>query len=419
MTMSLFELTALLLSVAAICGFLNEKYVRMPTTIGLMFIASIFSIGLLVLGAMGSGIATSAEQIISQIDFEEALMEGMLCFLLFAGALHMNLENLLSKVRIISFMATIGVVLSTLLVGAMTKALVTMVGFDLPWIYCFLFGALISPTDPIAVVALLKKMGAPKSLETKIVGESLFNDGVGVVVFLVLLKVLTGTEPMTAGFVTKLFIQEAVGGVGIGLILGYIGYRMLKSLDNYSIEVLVTLALVMGGYALSMKLHVSGPLAMVVIGLMMGNIGRVLAMSEKTREHLDTFWELIDEILNAILFVLLGLELIILNITSQSLIFGLIAIPLVLSIRLICVWIPVSILSRLGEKFIPHAIKLLTWGGLRGGISVALALALPPGKERDFILVATYCVVLFSIIVQGLTMGKLLERTTGDLKSAT
>ena len=413
--MTLFELTALLLTVAAICGFLNEKYVRMPTTIGLMFIASLFSMVLLGLGAMGSGVADSAGRIISQIDFEEALMEGMLCFLLFAGALHMNLENLLSKVRIISFMATIGVVLSTLLVGAATKGIVTMLGIDLPWIYCFLFGALISPTDPIAVVALLKSMGAPKSLETKIVGESLFNDGVGVVVFLVLLKVLTGSEPMTSGYVAKLFIQEAVGGVGIGLILGYIGYRMLKSLDNYSIEVLVTLALVMGGYALSMKLHVSGPLAMVVIGLMMGNIGRVLAMSEKTREHLDTFWELTDEILNAILFVLLGLELIILKITPQSITFGLIAIPLVLFIRLTCVWIPVSLLRRLGQSFIPHVIKLLTWGGLRGGISVALALALPAGKERDLILVATYCVVLFSIIVQGLTMGRLLEKTTGSL----
>ncbi len=415
--MTLFELAALLITVAAICGFLNEKYIKMPTTIGLMFIASLFSLGLLGLGAMGSGVAEAAEKIISQIDFEEALMEGMLCFLLFAGALHMNLENLLSKARIISFMATIGVVLSTLLVGVLTKGIVTMLGISLPWIYCFLFGALISPTDPIAVVALLKKMGAPKSLETKIVGESLFNDGVGVVVFLVLLKVLTGSEPMTVGFVAKLFLLEAGGGIGIGLILGYVGYQMLKSLDNYSIEVLVTLALVMGGYALSMKLHVSGPLAMVVIGLMMGNIGRVMAMSEKTREHLDTFWELVDEILNAILFVLLGLELIILKVTAQSLTFGIIAIPLVLLIRLTCVWLPVSLLSRFGQKFIPHAIKLLTWGGLRGGISVALALALPAGKERDFILVATYCVVLFSIIVQGLTMGKLLEKTTSDLQT--
>jgi monovalent cation:H+ antiporter, CPA1 family len=413
--MTLFELSALLLTVAAICGFLNEKYVRMPTTIGLMFIASLFSISLLVLGALGSGVAGVAEQIVTQVDFEQALMEGMLCFLLFAGALHMNLENLLSKVRIITIMSTVGVVLSTLLVGVLSKGVLLLIGVELSWIYCFLFGALISPTDPIAVVSLLKKMGAPKSLETKIVGESLFNDGVGVVVFLVLFKVLTGSEPMTASFVAKLFIQEAVGGVFVGLALGYIGYRMLKSLDNYSIEVLVTLALVMGGYALSMKLHVSGPLAMVVIGLMMGNIGRVLAMSEKTREHLDTFWELIDEILNAVLFVLLGLELIILKLTPQSVGFGLIAIPLVLLIRLTCVWLPVSLLRRLGEPFIPHAIKLLTWGGLRGGISVALALALPPGKERDFLLVATYCVVLFSIIVQGLTMGRLLEKTTSDL----
>ena len=408
--MTLFELSALLLTLAAVSGFLNEKYVRLPTTIGLMVIASIFSLALIGLEAIGVSAASTASEIIAQVDFEETLMEGMLCFLLFAGALHMNLGDLLAKVRIISIMATIGVVLSTLLVGALTKGLVTLAGVDLPWIYCLLFGALISPTDPIAVVALLKKVGAPKSLETKIVGESLFNDGVGVVVFLVLFKILKGSEPMTASLVAKLFVVEALGGIVLGLALGYLGYLMLKSMDNYSIEVLITLALVMGGYALAMKLHVSGPLAMVVIGLMMGNIGRVMAMSEKTREHLDTFWELIDEILNALLFVLLGLELVILEFSPRSIGLGLAAIPLVLIIRWTCVGLPISLLRRTGESFHPHAVKLLTWGGLRGGISVALALTLPAGPERDLLLVATYCVVMFSIIVQGLTMGPLLKR---------
>lgn len=415
--MTLFELSALLLTVAAICGFLNEKFIKLPTTIGLMLIASVFSIILLVAESMGSDMALAAERIIAQIDFEETLMEGMLCFLLFAGALHMNLENLLSKVRIIGIMASVGVVLSTCLVGLLTKVVIGLMGMELPWIYCFLFGALISPTDPIAVVALLKKVGAPKSLETKIVGESLFNDGVGVVVFLVLYKVLTGAEPMTAGFVAKLFMMEAVGGVLLGLALGYIGYRMLKSMDNYSIEILITLALVMGGYALAMKLHVSGPLAMVVIGLMIGNIGRVLAMSEKTREHLDTFWELIDEILNAMLFVLIGLELVILKITPTAVGFGLLAIPMVLFIRFTCVGLPIALFRKLGEAFTPHAIKALTWGGLRGGISVALALSLPAGPERNLLLVATYCVVLFSIIVQGLTMERLLTKVKASLPS--
>ncbi len=415
--MTLFELSAMLLTVAAICGFLNEKFIKLPTTIGLMLIASVFSIILLGAEAMGSDLALAAERIIEQVDFEETLMEGMLCFLLFAGALHMNLENLLSKARIIGIMASVGVVLSTCLVGVLTKGVIGMMGVELPWIYCFLFGALISPTDPIAVVALLKKVGAPKSLETKIVGESLFNDGVGVVVFLVLYKVLTGVEPMTAGFVAKLFLMEAVGGVVLGLALGYLGYRMLKTMDNYSIEILITLALVMGGYALAMKLHVSGPLAMVVIGLMMGNIGRVMAMSEKTREHLDTFWELVDEILNAMLFVLIGLELVILEITPTAVGFGLVAIPLVLFIRFTCLGIPIALFRKLGESFTPHAVKALTWGGLRGGISVALALSLPAGPERNLLLVATYCVVLFSIIVQGLTMERLLEKVKSAMPS--
>lgn len=410
--MSVFEISALLLSVAAICGFLNEKYFRLPTTIGLMVISSTISIFLLILNSFGLGIAEAAEKVISQIDFEKALMEGMLCFLLFAGALHLNLESLMKRVKIISILATIGVVVSTLLVGVLTKGLFSIMNVEIAWIYCFLFGALISPTDPIAVLALLKQVGAPKSLETKIAGESLFNDGVGVVVFLVLLETLTGHAPLSAGHVAKLFFQEAVGGIVLGLIFGYAGFQMLKALENYSIEILVTLALVMAGYALAQRMHVSGPLAMVVIGLMIGNLGRLLAMSDKTREHLDTFWELIDEILNAVLFVLLGLELIILELTPVAITIGLVAIPLVLFCRWICVLIPVSILRALKTPFNPHAVKVMTWGGLRGGISVALALTLPEGPERQHLLVATYCVVLFTIIVQGLTIGKLLKKAS-------
>lgn len=410
--MDLFEISALLLGIAAICGFLNEKFFRLPTVIGLMVISSAISICLLIADAFGLGIGEYAEKWIGQIDFEKALMEGMLCFLLFAGALHLNLERLLKRVRIISILATVGVVVSTLMVGVLTKGLFNLLSIEIPWIYCFLFGALISPTDPIAVLALLKQVGAPKSLETKIAGESLFNDGVGVVVFLVLLESLTGHKEMTFSTVAGLFVQEAFGGIALGLVFGFIGFRMLKELENYSIEILVTLALVMGGYALAHKLHVSGPLAMVVIGLMIGNLGRVLAMSDKTREHLDTFWELIDEILNAVLFVLLGLELIILDISPQAILVGTIAIPLVLCCRWICVMTPVTILRKCRIPFNPHAIKVMTWGGLRGGISVALALSLPAGPERQLLLVATYFVVLFSIIVQGLTIGPLLKKAS-------
>ncbi|MCD8533265.1 MAG: sodium:proton antiporter [Verrucomicrobia bacterium] len=407
--MTTFEIAALLLVVAALCGFLNEKFVKLPTTIGLMAISSAMSIGFLVAKAVGLEVGTAAEMMIAQIDFEKALMEGMLCFLLFAGALHINLGDLVKQVRIISILATFGVILSTFLVGLMMKGLLGVLGVEMSWTYCFLFGALISPTDPIAVLALLKKVGAPKSLETKIAGESLFNDGVGVVVFLLLLETLTGHVEMNAARIATFFVQEAVGGIGIGLLFGYVGYKMLKQLDNYSIEILVTLALVMGCYALAQRLHFSGPLAMVVIGLMIGNIGRYLAMSTKTREHLDTFWELIDEILNAVLFVLLGLELVILDLSLQAFVIGLAAIPIVLLSRWLCVLGPISMLRAFKLPFNPHAVKVMTWGGLRGGISVALALTLPAGDERQFWLVATYCVVLFTIIVQGLTMSKLLR----------
>ena len=407
--MSLFELSAFLISIAAICGWINQRWLGLPTTIGLMAITSVCSLVMLGLGWMGFEVALAAIQGIAQIDFEKALMEGMLCFLLFAGALHMNLEDLFSEAKIITWMATLGVVVSTLLVGTLTKGLVSLFGIELPWIYCFLFGALISPTDPIAVIGLLKKMGAPQSLKTKIVGESLFNDGVGVVVFLALFEALSPDYAMGVKEVLSLFIMEAGGGIVLGLLLGYAGYRILKQVNHYSIEVLITLALVMGGYAVAMKLHISGPLAMVVIGLMIGNIGRVMAMSETTREHLDTFWELIDEILKAVLFVLLGLELMILELKPVYLGIGLTAIPLVLACRLTCVWLPVAFLKKWGETFHPRVVSILTWGGLRGGISVALALTLPTGPERSLILVATYAVVIFSILVQGLSIGRLLD----------
>lgn len=415
--MDLFEISALLLGVAALCGFINEKFVKLPTTIGLMVISCGLSICLILFDKFGLGVGEFAKSVISQIDFEKALMEGMLCFLLFAGALHLNLERLLKRVKIISILATVGVVVSTGLVGILTKGLFSVFGIEIAWIYCFLFGALVSPTDPIAVLALLKKVGAPKSLETKIAGESLFNDGVGVVVFLVLVEALTGHTELTFSSVAGLFLKEALGGIVLGLIFGYLGFRILKELENYSIEILVTLALVMGGYAVAQKFHFSGPLAMVVMGLMIGNIGRVFAMSDKTREHLDTFWELIDEILNAVLFVLIGLELIILEISPQAILIGLVSIPMVLFCRWVCVLTPVSILRATKVPFNPHAVKVMTWGGLRGGISIALALTLPEGSERELLLVATYCIVLFSIIVQGLTIGPLLKKASDNQPS--
>jgi CPA1 family monovalent cation:H+ antiporter len=291
----------------------------------------------------------------------------------------------------------------------MTWLVSEWLGLGLPFIYCLLFGALISPTDPIAVLSILKTTGAPKSLETKITGESLFNDGIGVVVFLVLLGVATGGE-LTAGHVAGLFLQEAVGGLVFGLLLGALGYYLLKNVDEYQVEVLITLALVMGGYSLAAALHLSGPIAVVVAGLMIGNHGRQLAMSEQTRQNLDTFWELLDEILNAVLFVLIGLELLLITYHQEYLIASVLLIPIVLLARFISVGVPIKLFS-LRRTFTRNVTKLMTWGGLRGGISVALALSLPEGPERDLILAVTYSVVIFSIAVQGLTIAPLVRNS--------
>jgi len=307
-------------------------------------------------------------------------------------------------------LATVGVVLSTFLVGGATWGIVGLLGLELPFIYCLLFGALISPTDPIAVLSIMKSAGASKSLETKISGESLFNDGVGVVVFLVLLETLTAGHEPSLLHIAEFFLLEAVGGAILGLVAGWICYRLLMSVDNYQVEVLLTLALVMGGYTLAHVIHVSGPIAMVVAGLLIGNRGRRLAMSETTREHLDSFWELVDEILNAVLFVLIGLEVLLVPKVPAFLVAGLIAIPFTLLSRLIGVAGTVGVL-RLRRTFSRNAVWIMTWGGLRGGISVALALSLPKGDERSIVLALAYAVVVFSILVQGLTIGRLIRRS--------
>jgi len=405
----MFDLAAVLVTLAALFSYVNHRYIRLPTTIGVMVIALLFSLALLAAGKLGlGGLEQRAESIIRGIDFPELLMQGMLSLLLFAGALHTDLDELLRQKWVVGTLATVGVVTSTILVGTLTWLLLGLLDTDLPFVYCLLFGALIAPTDPIAVLGILKSIRAPHSLEVKIAGESLFNDGVAVVLFLVILGVATGGEATNAGDVALLFAEEALGGLAFGLVLGLLGYQLLKRVDSYQVEVLITLALVMGGYALATRLHVSGPLAMVVAGLCIGNQGRRFAMSARTREHLDTFWELVDEILNAVLFVLIGLEMLILTYTADYLLLGLLAIPVVLLARLIAVGIPVSLMAQWRE-FSPNVVRILTWGGLRGGISVALALSLPPGPERETIVAATYVVVVFSVVVQGLSVGPLIR----------
>ncbi len=404
--MNLVQTITILVCISALFGYLNHRVLRLPVTIGLMAIALAMSLILLLLGKLGFDINVRAEAFIRSIDFNEALMHGMLSCLLFAGALHVNLSDLLDQKWIVGTLASVGVVLSTFVIGGASYYLFSLVGLHLSFLYCLLFGALISPTDPVAVMGILKEARLPKPLEVKVVGESLFNDGVGVVVFLVLMSLIPRDSVLISD-VVLLFVEEVLGGALLGILLGFGAYLMLKSVDNYQVEILITLALVMGGYELANLLHTSGPIAVVVAGLLIGNQGRRLAMSEKTREHLDAFWDLVDELLNAILFVLIGLEVLVLSFQSAYLKAGLVAIPLVLFARFITVWLQVKVFSLVRE-FTQRAVAILTWGGLRGGISVALALSLPAGPARDAVLLITYTVVVFSILVQGLTIKRLI-----------
>ena len=483
--MGVFQMLAALITLSALFSYVNHRWLRLPTTIGLMVMSLVLSLVLIGLGLFHPPLVKQASELVESIGFYKALMHGMLGFLLFAGALHINLDDLIRQKAVISILATLGVIMSTLIVGGLSWLITRLVGLELPLIHCLLFGAVISPTDPIAVLGILKKLGAPKSLETKICGESLFNDGVGVVVFLALVNIagmdghkapqprqpqsvtigapshtesrsgllfepqrsqahrdsakavltlvsneaelfqrssdtsITGDNPSTpsdksqgAGSVdhiTRLFLYEVIGGAVFGLAVGLLAYGMLKSINTYQVEVLISLALVTGGYALADAWHLSGPIAMVVAGLLIGNHGRALAMGAATRQHLDTFWELVDEILNSVLFVMIGLEVLELTLGGRYILAGLLAIPVALTARFIAVGVPITAMRRV-RRFTPHAVKAMTWGGLRGGISVALALSIDRTEpSREVILTMTYMVVVFSIIVQGLTILPLLR----------
>lgn len=407
--MSAFQIIAWLITLTALFSYLNYRWFKLPATIGVMLIALVVSLGLIGLGAFIPAAHTQATHLLTQIDFDDTLMQGMLCFLLFAGALHINLDDLAKQKEVIATLAVAGVVISMFLFGTAIYYVLNLVGLPLSYAWCLLFGALISPTDPVAVIGILKEAKVPHSLETKIAGESLFNDGIGVVAFIVMREIAVTGHEASVSHIGLLFLEEAVGGVLFGLVIGWIAYRMLKSVDNYRVEVLLTLALVMGGYALASVIHTSGPIAIVVAGLFIGNHGRAFAMSETTRQNLDMFWELLDEILNALLFVLIGLEILVLTFTRGLFLAGLLAIPVLLLARWVSVAAPVFVMGR-WRKFTPGAVAIMTWGGLRGGISVALALSLPAGREREIVLAVTYIVVIFSILVQGLTVGRVVRR---------
>jgi CPA1 family monovalent cation:H+ antiporter len=414
-----FEIIAGLVTLAAVSSYLNHRFIGLPTTIALMLFGLGFSLLLLVVGRSVPSVEADAIAILERIDFDDALMHGMLGFLLFAGALHVDLDDLAEQRGVVALLASAGLMISTFAVGGLMYLVLGFLELSVPFVICLLFGALISPTDPIAVLSILKTLAVPKSLEIKIAGESLFNDGFAVVAFLAILGVAglgghVDQDSIMLG-VVKLFLVEALGGALFGLAIGWIAYRAIRSVDQYDVEILISLALVSGGYALASALHLSGPIAMVVAGLLIGNHGRRLAMSETTREHLDTFWKLVDEILNAVLFVLIGLEVLVLTFRGVWVEAAAIAIPVTLVARALGVGLPLVVMRRF-RSFTPHAYPVLVWGGLRGGISVALALSLSGSlgvvnrSAYEGILVMTYAVVLFSIGVQGLTMRPLLER---------
>ena len=408
----MFEAAAVCLVVTALLAYLNVRFIGLPMAIGTMAASLALSLSLVALDP--SGLARSVRQyeeaLLRSIDFSNVLMQGMLSMLLFAGALHVDLQQLKIHRWPVAVLAVLGTTLSTLAVGFGMWAALPLLGLNLPLIHCLLFGALISPTDPIAVMGILKSARAPKELELVIAGESLFNDGVGVVIFALLLDMLASGIAPTANEALRLLLREAGGGVLYGLVLGYVTFRLLKSVDNYEVEVMLTLAAVTGGYLLASKLHVSGPLAMVVVGLMVGNQGRALAMSDTTRRYLDMFWELLDQILNAVLFVLMGMEVLLVTFGVGELAATALAVAVTLLARALIVGLPAAALPRVFN--LPRGSwKVLTWAGLRGGISVALALSMPAGAERDTVVALTYGVVVFSIFVQGLSIGRVARRS--------
>jgi CPA1 family monovalent cation:H+ antiporter len=407
----MFEVAIICLVITALMAYINHRWVGLPSTIGVMAIAMLISISLVIAHQWGFGDTTlPVERFLRGIDFSVVLMEGMLSLLLFAGALHVDLSQLRDYKWPVLGLAVLGTLMSAVVVGFCVYELLLLAGIPMPFWYCMVFGALISPTDPIAVMGVLRQHKAPDSLGVVISGESLFNDGVGVVLFTVLLGIaIKGSSP-DALSISYLVLHEVGGGLLLGLGLGLLLYYMLRSIDNYSVEVMLTLAGVLGGYLLATKLHVSGPLSMVVTGLLIGNHGRDTAMSDTTRHHVDLFWELIDEILNAVLFVLLGLEIILLSLSWTLVGLSLVVIVITLLARWLTVGLPVSLASK-RMKLPQGAWKVLTWGGLRGGISVALALSLPVGQPRDVILALTYGVVIFSMLGQGLTIGRVIEKS--------
>jgi CPA1 family monovalent cation:H+ antiporter len=398
---------AILITAAALCAWVNHKFLHLPSAIGIMTMGLVASVSLLVLEWLGVLSAAGAAAFVSAFDFQELVLHGMLAFLLFAGGLTVDVQQLRAQKGAVAMLSSVGVILGAFLTGGIFWGLLSLFGYQIPFVVALLFGAIVSPTDAVAILGILRKVGVPKSLEIKLVGESLFNDGIGVVVFLAISGLVFG-EALSVNHMVVVLLVEVLGGAALGAILGFVAYKLIQAVDEYVVEILLTLALATGGYALAEVMHVSAPICVVISGLLIGTRGRQRAMSHRTQEHLNMFWELVDELLNAVLFVLIGLELLIIALSGEALIAGVLAIVAMLVSRLLTVSGAVCSL-RLFRDFSPHVIKIVTWGGLRGGISVALALSLPPGEKRDFLLVCTYVAVLFSVLIQGGTLPALLR----------
>ena len=411
--MGLFELTSILIVLAALFAYVNCRFIRLPTTIGIMLMSLTLSLLIVAAGGIAPPVRARVAELVAGINFNETLLHGMLAFFLFAGALHLDIADLWREWDAISILSVVGTAISTFLVGGLAWLMFDWLGLGVPLGYCLLLGALISPTDPIAVLGIMRKVGAPRSLEVQMAGESLFNDGVGVVIFLAILAAVTpGAQALGAGQVIWLLVRQVAGGVALGFAEGLFVYNLMKRVDNYQVEVLLTLALAMGGYTLAEALHVSAPIAIVVAGLFIGNRGRAFAMSKRTEAHLDTFWELIDEMLNAVLFLLIGMQVVVMPISGRFIWAGLAMIAVTLLARWVSVGGLISIM-RLRRQFERGTVTILTWGGLRGGLSVAMALSIPSSsvnRYRELILAVTYCVVVFSVFGQGLSAAAVIRR---------
>ena len=408
--MQVFALLSLIVTLAAIFSYVNVRIVKLPAGISLLLMGSTVALLAIFIGHLSSDFEEFVRTTVEILNFPEFILGMMLSFLLFAGSLHVNAAELRSSGLVVATFAVFGTLLSTAVIGLLSNWVFALLGFKVPLIACLLLGAIVSPTDPIAVLGIIRKVGLPKAIETYITGESLFNDGIGVVLFATLLEIsLGGIENFDIGTALVSFARESIGGILVGFAIGYAGYRAMKSIDHFQTEILISIAMVMGGYTLCHMIHVSGPLAMVVAGILTGSHGRANAMSDTTRDYLEKYWEVTDEILNAILFMLIGLELVSVKFQPMYLIAGLVTATLLVVTRYISLWLPATAF-RFRKRLLPKTLAIMTWGGLRGGISIALVLSLPQSTYKELFVSVAFIVVLSTVVIQGLSIGVLIRK---------